>query len=1290
MSVAKLVIKIETIITILGCLALALILNGPAFGQIRSGVITGAVTDPTGAVIPGAVVSVINQETNVVANAVTDETGNFTVPYLAPGRYTVNVEKPGLGFAKYSRTNIAVSTAQTVEIEVKLQTGVTTEVVTVKADAAALQTANATVQGSVNELAVEALPNITHNPFSYASLQAGVVPRGLFNNTQSTTSFGIGIDGRRQASAIGINGGAAFSNDVILDGVSIQGSAWNETAVLPNMDALQEVKTVTNNYSAEYGRAQGVVIFTTKGGSNEFHGSAFYRNRNEALNANSFFNNATGASRGPFKSHTFGGTGGGRIIRDKAFFFVSYEGLRFHRAYDYLLTVPTEAERRGDFSNTFVSVGGTPVPIKIFDPFNTTRDGTSTRFLRAQFPTFMDAQGRVRTSPLPASRLNPFGLALLNSYPLPNRTPDDVFNRNNFFFRGDQEVYKNNINSRVDYRRGSHNFYGTYGFQKGNIETPRSWGPDNPYYSRKEFVGNQQPDDNYYFAFGDTVALSPSVVLDIRLGVNRIKSDNEADVFEDYDYNQFGIPKEIQDLNAIPGAPPAFSPGGTVSPLNFGTSLHKRERQTNTDLNGSVTWSRGRWTHKFGGTYRVLLSNYIDPDDSMQIQTSADFTRSNINADGTTGGLPTQDASLNGLGMASIALGAGITRVSPGFSIRLALAQKYYALYSQNDWRATDRLTINLGLRWDVQPGPTERYNRLSSIDLNSTDPLFRTPGEIIFPGNTVSNRNLWMTDYKNFGPRFGAAYQLRDSMVVRGGYGVTYVPSNTGFNDGPGFYAAGPFTPSAPSQQPQSAYGQVPAGVVIAPFNSLAINPIVQPVGPNLLDPRIYGGARRFPYDYKNGYVHQWNLFLEQKLGANWVVSAGYIGSHGSRLQIVFVPLNSPQLIDPQLLASWRNTYIASNGTTNPANASICNPYQTLQTCVTGPDGRITATGPLIPYGSPILAGRTIPRQNAAFPYPLQGDAIHLSSGTSDYNALQLTATRQFASGLQLNAHYTWSKQIGTARYNAQTNQGYSDGGEVNFLPFRRPEDLDKNRKLTTNDVPHRFVANWVYELPLGKGSKFNLGKPVLNALAGGWRLAGSFTAQSGFVYPLSNGGTNSFNGLPDRVPGVPIEVPKELQRWYDGNTLVTLPSGRVIKPCNGCFLKYNVDAFAGRVVTGPSGLPIADIFWYGTSAATFDDMRSNSLWNVNMSLERSFRVKERFSISIAAQATNLLNNVQFRPFLNTSFGGTVPGSKTGQLQENPPNMPNLTWGTYSYIRDGQSNTYDPRQIELVMRIRF
>ncbi|HEY3038565.1 MAG TPA: TonB-dependent receptor [Pyrinomonadaceae bacterium] len=1281
MLAARIPSKVKTGLRIAGFITLSLMLAGVSLGQIKSGIIVGTVVDPSGAAVPGSTVTVINPDTNITLTAVTDENGSFTVPYLAAGTYVVEVEKAGSGFAKYRTPDITVSTAQTVKIEIKLQTGMISETVVITAEAAQLQASNATVQSLVNERTVQALPNITHNPFTYATLQAGVVPRGLFGNTQTTTSFGIGIDGRRQASAIGINGGSAFSNDIILDGVSIQGSAWNETAVLPNQDSLQEVRIISNNFTAEYGRAQGVVVFTTKSGTNDYHGTGFYRIRNEALNANGFSNNANRIPRGPFKSNTFGGTVGGRIIRDKAFFFVSYEGLRFHRSYPFLMTVPTEAERRGDFSNTYVRVGTANIPIKIYDPFSATRIGTSSNYQRTQFPTFIDAQGVERTLPLPAGRLNQFGMAVLNAYPMPNRAPDDIFNTNNFFSQGRQEFTKNNLNSRVDYNRGKHSFYATYGFQKGLILTPRSWGEDNQYSGRNkagEFVGNNQPDNNPYFAFGDTVVFSPTLILDARIGVNRIKSDNEFSTFDDYDYSVFGIPAAIQAINVLPGVPPAVPVGSgafaPVSPLNFGTSLHKRERQTNTDFNASMTWTRGRWTHKFGGTYRVLLSNYIDVDDSIQIRTGAEFTRKFINFDGGTSSLPATDARDNGSGLASMLLGAGSTGITPGFAVRLALAQKYAALYSQNDWRINNRLTVNLGLRWDVQPGPTERFNHMSSIDLNAREPLFNTPGALVYPGNTTSRRNLWETDYKNFGPRFGIAWQATDAMVLRGGYGLTYVPSNTGFNDGPGFYGAGAFTSSV-SGLP---YGTAPAGVVIAPFNSMTVNSIITPVGPNVNDPRLYGGARRFPQDYKTGYVQQWNAFVERKFGSNYVVSAGYLGSHGSRLQIVFVPINSQQLVDPALLESWRNTYIATNGSNNPATQFICNPFQTLQTC--NPATPNTASGPLIPYGNGTIRNRTIQRIESFFPYPLQGDNITLSAGESDYHALQLQVNRQFGSGLQFNAHYTFSKQLGTTRYNAQTNQGYSDGGDTNYFPYVRPDLRHNNRKITTNDAPHRFVASWVYDLPIGRGGYlWNTKNSRLDRIVGSWRLGGSFTAQSGFV-ALISGGTGALNNLPDRVPGVPIEVPKELQRWYDGNTTVTLPSGRLVKPCAGCFLKYNVDAFRARTVTLPAGGAITDIFWYGNAAATYGDIRSNSNWNLNMSLDKNIRFGERYSLLLSAQATNALNHTQWKPGVNMAFGATSVAAGSVGAPQNPN-----SFGTYS-----NSNTYDGRQLELAAKFRF
>jgi len=303
----------------------------------------------------------------------------------------------------------------------------------------------------------------------------------------------------------------------------------------------------------------------------------------------------------------------------------------------------------------------------------------------------------------------------------------------------------------------------------------------------------------------------------------------------------------------------------------------------------------------------------------------------------------------------------------------------------------------------------------------------------------------------------------------------------------------------------------------------------------------------------------------------------------------------------------------------------------------------------------------------------------------------MQLQVTRQFAGGLQLGAHYTWSKQLGNTRYNAQTNQGYSDGADANYFPNLRPDLRHLNKKLTTNDIPHRLSMNWVYDLPFGRGRSFDTGVPVLNAIIGGWRWGGSFVAQSGFVLTLRNGGTNSINGLPDLVPGVPLEVPKELQRWYDGRTSVTLPSGRVITPCKNCFLKYNIDAFAGRLVVGPNGRAVPDIFWYGTAAATYADMRTPSIWNSNMALEKSFRVGERYSVSIAAQATNVFNHTQFKPSFNASFGATVQQS-TLESTANAPLKLSLgqlldtasTFGTFT------QDAYDARQIEFVVRFKF
>jgi hypothetical protein len=1215
-----------------------------AAAQIRSGAIVGSVLDPSGAPVPAASVTVVAEETNFTYSTASNTAGEFTVPYLPFGRYTLTVEKTG--FQNSRLTGLAVSTAQTVRADVRLEISSVASTVEVAASAAALQTESAAVQNSVQERLIQAVPNITHNPFYYATLQPGMVPRAAMNDTQSVNSFGIGIDGRRTFSAVSANGGQAFTNDIQLDGVSVQGSAWNEAAVLPNPEGVQEVRTLINNFSAEYGRAQGVIQVTTRSGSNQFHGSGVYRNRNEFFNANSFGNNARGIPRKPFKVNSYAATLGGRIVPDRAFFFVSYEGLQHAEAVDYLKTVPTELERRGDFSQTFANVNGTPTAIRIFDPFNVVQTGPN-----------LYQRAPIANSIIP--RPDPFASKVFSYYPLPNRTPQDQYNTNNYYNRVKRTFDRDSLNSRLDYRWRNHSLYGTGGFTHGSILSPNSWGPDNPFQSRNEFIGATVTDRNPYGAIGDTVVLSPTLVLDVRYGINRINANNEAQVFPDFDYGSFGIPAAIQAINAVPGAPLEFSPGNNLSALNQTNSLHKRERQTNHHLVGSLNKSVGRWNLKVGSEYRVYLSNYTDAEESVQIMTNAGYTRESINASG--GGVGTVTAEQAGWSPASFLLGAGNLYVAPGRGTKPALAQKYFAVYSQNDWRATSKLTLNLGLRYELQFAPTERYDRLSSFEFSGSNP-YGGPGAFAFMGTNGVSRHLWETQHGNFGPRAGLAFRVTNSLVIRAGYGVTYLPTNTGYFDGPFAYGQDTFAAFTNS----NVYGPSPDGRLAGRYYD--VNTVVSPTGADAASPRLYGGTpgpRFNRLDYKNGMVQQWNLFLQKQVAGTWLISTGYTASRGTHLPFARLPVNSLQHIPDSLLQSWRSSWIAASGRNNPATEQVPNPLQ--------PSG-----GPLIPFNGS-QGNATMARQDTLMQSPLFGGLqMQQSFGYSNYHALQLQAARQYANGLQFNAHYTWSKSLDMTQTEAQTN-GFADtggyqGGLFDLRNYRN------NYKVSLTDIPHRFVASWVYELPFGAGKRWASRNAALRIIAGGWRIGGVATFQSGFPVEITGGA--GLTGRPDRIAGVPIEVPEELQRWYDGQTVVTLPSGRQLRPGAFTFLKYSIDAFQARTVQMPDGTNQADIYYYGSGAIDYSDMRGAGRHNWNLNLERTFRLREKVSIDFSGQFTNAANHTQFRPGITGAAGG--PNLTASTLNVGIGQLTNNNFGTFG------TDTFDPRQAEFQIKIRF
>ncbi|MFB3776607.1 MAG: carboxypeptidase regulatory-like domain-containing protein [Bryobacteraceae bacterium] len=1243
---------------------LGLAMAAMLYAQIRSGTITGSVRDATGAVVPRAEVVVTNQDTGISDKTVTNEAGLFTVPYLQAGSYTVTVTMAG--FAPFRQSGVTLSTAQTVRVDVELRLGAVEQTVEVSAGALQIQTESSNVSSAVQSEAIAAIPNVSQNPIYYAMLQAGVQPRNATADTTGTTSFGIGIGGRRQWSAIGINGGRAFTSDIQLDGLPVMGGGYNEASVVPNTEGLQEVRVISNNFTAEYGRGQGVVSMSTKSGTNEFHGQASYTIRNEALNANTNSNNANGIRRPPFKVNELGGSLGGPIIRDKLFFFSSYHFLRFNRGSTSLLTVPTALEKVGNFSQTNIrDATGAAVPAQVFDPFNITQLGPDL-YRRAPFP------GAILPNP------SPQGLLMYSYYPAPNRTPDDAFQTNNFSASIVQKTRRHSLNNRVDYRIGKHSIYGSGGIAYGKITTPRPFGKS-PFNGAPGLTSDRNP----YGQIGDTIVLTNTLVLDVRYGFTRINSKQlEGDKSGFTDYDAFGIPKNVQSIMVLPGSAPIVSMysggvgGGSnwtaISGGGYGT---KYERQMSNSLTASITKTRGRWTHKAGVEMRNLLSNYSDPEQCSAglpgRSTGGNFTFEYLTATGDVAAQNTTNAQ-KGVNGAGILTGAGMWYVRQSTNLLAALGQRYYALYTQNDWRATSKLTLNLGLRWDLQPGPTERFNRMSAYDFTKDNP-FGVRGALAFVNTAGYGRNLWETQYKDFGPRFGAAYRVTNTFVMRGGFGVTYLPTNTGYYSGAQDYGVTPFNTGTSGQ----VYGANLNGLPMR-FTEPAI--IIGGVGANPAAPEVYGWSQtQFNRYLKNGRAMQWNFFLEKSLSRAWFASVGYSASKSDRLINGHIPFQGIQNVPASTLAAWREQYIASNGTLNPATQQVPNPFQ-------------PTSGALRNFAGP-LGARTISRYATLLPYPLlwatdasRSATINDSNGFASYHSLQLRLAHAFSSGLQVDAQYNWSKSLDYTNTVIEDTQGFNTGGSLNNIAPTSVIDLlnpNNNRKYSFSDIPHRFVATAVYELPFGSGKRFDMENRAIRAVMSGWQIGTVLTLQSGMPLTVYGAADGAAIVRPNRLSGVAVEVPVELQRWYDGKTTVTLPNGRKITPTKNTFLKYYSGAFEGLTVKTPNGGTMPDVFWAGTSALSYGDMRGPGRANLDMSLRRRFAIREDMSIDLSADASNVLNHTQLSGNYSGNMGSTnvVTNASKGLL---PGMGTSDTFGTIGVT------TFDPRQIVLRLQFRF
>ena len=723
--------------------ALVLAAISPAHAQ-STAQITGTVTDTSGSVIPGATVVITNESTSIQTTAASNEVGNYTALFLQPGTYRIDVSLDG--FRPIRQNGIRLQVAQAVQLNFQLEVGTLTEAVTVVQTQPLLDTSTNAMGGVVTSDKIENLPIKGRNSNAFMALAPGVrVPRVTMNQPVLESHFQF----------FSINGANPRQNAFVLDGGNNNDVGFNGPEYSPQVDAVQEMRVQTNNYSAEYANvAGGVINVVTKGGTNEFHGSAFEYIRDHRLQANSFFNKRDGLKKSPMRINQFGGTLGGPIRRNKTFFFFGFEASRIQlpaggsttaAGLPTVITVPTERQRAGDFSQTFTNTGAL---VTIYDPLTTRPDPNNPgRYLRDPFP------GNI----IPANRINPIAAAVQKYYPLPRNAGDPFTGLNNFPFTGTQPQSNNDFSIRADHQfNPSTSLMGRYSHSIVNITLPFVFPDENiadPY--------NSSTDQDHVSAVVKlTKAFSPSMFGEFLVSWNQFTYSRYSASAGNFDPTQLGFPAYVAANASVIGFPQMIIDGMGAGPLSSSIGFYYAEDDLYDRPGAKVNMTKvsGRHTLKFGGLVDFPRLNSIKFSNNTGSYT---FDKSF-----TQGPDPLLSGPQSGLGYATFLLGtptAGTYRPTTGDTATIV---KYVGVHFQDDIKLNNRLTINAGIRWDYEVPRTERDNRSLNWDYTSTARLSNgaeVRGGVAFPGVDGVSRHFWDSEKTNFSPRAGFAYSLTD-----------------------------------------------------------------------------------------------------------------------------------------------------------------------------------------------------------------------------------------------------------------------------------------------------------------------------------------------------------------------------------------------------------------------------------------------------------------------------------------------------------------------------------------------
>ena len=810
--------------------------------------LSGLVTDPGGAALSGASVTIKNNATGDTRQTSSSDEGRYTFSQLLPGSYSVTVEAKG--FKRFVAAQLTLQAAQTGELNAALQLGEVNQTVEVSTAAVAIDTQSANKEVTFDQKMVEELPVNARNPFVLVHATAGV------------TAVRTGVSGAttdQNHNRFSLNGGRGQGGAVLIDGVAATATDWGGLIASPGVDSVQETQVIRSTYDAQFGKTDGgVVTMITKGGSNAFHGTGFEYLRNNILDANSWGNNRAGVVRPAFQRNQFGGNISGPIWRSKGlYFFFGYEGLRQGSPATNISTVPTELERAGNFSQTLNADRSLSV---IFDPFTTRANPAGAGFIRDAFPN----------NTIPSSRFDGVGRRIVNLYPTANTQGDPVTNARNFAKGGKSVSNNNRYDGRVDWAKSEKlRMFGRFTIAPQRDIVPEFFGN-----GADSNFGGQNP--RSFTAVGATFTPSPTFVINVLAGFGRWREEQVA-TSQGRGGAITGLPAALlSQLQAT--TIPQFAVAGYAQ---IGNSRYLNFPRMTQNWQVNATKELGSHSIKFGIQDEVGRLNSTDINNGT-------FT---FNRGLTAGPVAAVNSVVAGNAIASLLLGTGAGGNIPINNLP-AYSQRILGFYAQDTWRLNRRLTLNYGVRLEHQFGRTERFNRLNWFNTTASAPIGGpSRGGLEFA--SPEQRSQWDADPLNVAPRLGVAYKITDKLVMRAGGGF-YFPLASGL-----LSAVDGFSTSTAWVSTQGGGGLIPASLVSNPFPTGLIQPVGSSQGlRTLAGQSITAWARQHPTPYSMNY----SVDFQYQISNSSVVEFGYIGTQGRKL-LFGVARNMNQL-DPQFLS--------------------------------------------------------------------------------------------------------------------------------------------------------------------------------------------------------------------------------------------------------------------------------------------------------------------------------------------------------------------------------------------------